>query len=127
MDAPAELKSLRQWIVWRDEAGRKVPYQPDGRLAKTNDPTTWRTWEECQVGGFSGPGFVFAESDSFCGIDLDGCYCEGQIAPWASEILDLFTRNYYAEISPSGKGIKLWVCARLPDGRGRKYNLPGTQ
>lgn len=127
MDAPAELKTVPQWIVWRDENGRKVPYQPNGAKAKTNDRTTWHTWDACQVAGFSGPGFVFSESDPFCGIDLDGCYHEGQIAPWASEILDLFTGRYYAEISPSGKGIKLWVRARLPDGRGRKHSLADKQ
>ena len=40
------------------------------------------------------------------GIDLDACVDAKLIKPWAIEVLDRF--DTYAEVSPSGKGIKLF-------------------
>jgi archaellum biogenesis ATPase FlaH len=53
-------------------------------------------------------GFVFSASDSFIGIDLDGCRDKetGRVEPWALEIV--LTFGTYAEVSPSGTGIKLF-------------------
>ena len=123
MDIPAELAERKQWVVWRNEAGRKIPYQPTGSKAKSNDPETWSTLAECQTvaSQYSGLGFVFAADDPFCGVDLDHVYNDGEIANWAADVLaELPT---YAEISPSGRGIKLWLRAKLPDGRGRKLPI----
>jgi len=43
---PAEIKSIKAWVVWRYEFVEgeltKVPYQIGGkRKAKSNDPSTW--------------------------------------------------------------------------------------
>src|SRR5262245_51509764 len=47
---PVAMKAERRWLLWRldwrdkgDGSGEwgKVPYQPDGRHAKSNDPATW--------------------------------------------------------------------------------------
>jgi hypothetical protein len=35
MDVPQELSDRQQWCLWRDESGRKVPYQPSGQHAMT--------------------------------------------------------------------------------------------
>lgn len=123
---PHELAERKQWVCWRDENGRKIPYQPNGTHAKSNDPTTWSTLADCQAAqGFSGIGYVFAADDLFCGIDLDGCYNEGELTDWAADILGAFDAAYQ-EISPSGKGIKIWFRGKLPDGRGRKHVIaPG--
>ena len=44
---PSELKSLRQWVTWRIEDGKKIPYNPQSQLrASTTDPSTWSTYEE---------------------------------------------------------------------------------
>src|SRR5262245_7305099 len=49
---PAELKALRQWVVWRwiwrDSRWTKEPHQPraPGKRAKVNDPETWGTFKE---------------------------------------------------------------------------------
>jgi hypothetical protein len=128
MDVPSELAELRQWCLWRHESGRKVPYQPNGQRAKSNAPATWSTLRECQavVDQFSGLGFVFSADDPYCGLDLDGCYRDGELAPWAAEILERLPAGY-AEISPSGRGIKVWVRGRLPDGKGRKVQVADGQ
>jgi predicted P-loop ATPase len=69
--------------------------------------------------GYQGIGFVFADSDPFAGIDLDNCIDQsGSFKPWTQPIIARFA-NTYAEISPSGCGIKIWVKARL-EGSGHR-------
>ena len=63
-----------------------------------------------------GIGFVFTESDPFCGVDLDACVDPktGQIASWASEIVGAL--DSYTEFSPSGTGLHVLLRAKLPQG-----------
>ena len=111
--------------------------------AKNNDPYTWTDFQsvckprlsdtpcfgvlpedyddrgtECGC-VFSGIGYVFSEDDPYCGIDLDDCLYHDengkiQIKPWAQSIVDMLTPIAYAEVSPSGKGIKFWIRGKLP-------------
>ena len=128
---PKELRTRRQWVTWRLEKRRgkltKVPYDPKtDRGASTADPATWASFEEAQKafrgGGYDGLGFVFTESDPFTGIDLDGCISDdGSVKEWALEIvrrLDSFT-----ELSPSGRGLHIFVRAVLPAGGRRKGQI----
>jgi hypothetical protein len=123
MDVPAELARLRQWIVWRDEGGRKIPYQVTGQKARSNDPQTWSTLEEAQkvAPGYSGLGFVFAEGGGLWGMDLDGCRNPetGELAEWAECIVNELAT--YAEVSPSGTGVKLWGFGHV--GPGKKIQI----
>lgn len=116
MEVPQEVAKLRQWMLWSNEYGTKVPYQIDGRRAKSNDPSTWATLDECQEfrGARTGVAFVFSIDDPFCGVDLDDCIVDGKTLPWAQEILDRFSDVCYAEKSPSGTGIKLTTRAKKP-------------
>lgn len=120
---PAELKARRQWVLSR----RKIPTQPSGVPAKSNDPTTWTTFDEVVAaysrGGFDGIGYIFAEDDPFCGIDLDGCrHPREGIADWAQDIISRL--DSYAEVSPSGSGVKIFVCGKSPFSGGKKKSLP---
>lgn len=127
MDVPAELATLRQWIVWRDENGRKIPYQINGAHAKSNDPATWSTLEEARnaTAGYSGLGFVFADDDGLLGIDLDGCRNpeSGELAEWAECLVNELAT--YTEVSPSGTGVKLWAKGKLS--RSRKFQVDEEQ
>ena len=50
---------------------------------------------------------MFAADDAYCGIDLDNCIGEdGAIKPLAAQIVTAL--HSYAEISPSGHGIKVF-------------------
>ena len=131
---PAELKALRQWVVWRDEKrdGKptKVPYQISGNHAQVNNSDTWTDFNTVvqHRGRFAGVGFVFSESDPYCGIDLDNCMAEdGNIKTWAQEIVEKLKSVSYGEVSPSGKGIKFWLRARLPANIKHKVYLDTTQ
>lgn len=129
---PAELKERPQWVLWREVKNRgsrpaKVPYQPDGKEAKSNDPATWTTFDNAVAaynsGGFAGIGYVFSIDDEFVGIDLDGCYYRRDgLAGWAKEIVNRL--GSYAEISPSGSGAKVFVRGKSPFDGGKKKSLP---
>ncbi len=129
---PAELVALPRWVVWRleDRGGKptKVPYAPRTRThASSTDPATWATAADAlaawQAGEFDGLGFVFAEADGITGIDLDGCRDPdtGEIAAWARTAID--TLDSYTEISPSGRGVHIFVRGNLPPGRRRKGRI----
>jgi putative DNA primase/helicase len=124
---PFELRAERRWVCWRYEEREgkwtKVPVTPQGAPAKSNDPSTWTTFQACiaaptRNGQIAGIGFVLG--DGFVGIDLDHARdhetCE--IADWAKKIIDRL--RSYTEISPSGKGIHIICRGSLPPGRRRK-------
>lgn len=111
-----DLKLRKQWICWQrqDSSGRKakVPKNPyNGYNAKTNDPTTWGTYDDCMRArlkyGFDGVGIIL--TDGLCGIDVDalnhGSDKESE-NPIAQDLLKLF-KGTYAEYSPSGKGVHI--------------------
>jgi replicative DNA helicase len=105
----------------------KLPYQTNGTLAKSDDPTTWVSIDEArsayEIGNFDGIGYVFHEGDPLCGIDLDGCRDPrtGIVADWAREaILKL---DSYAEVSPSLTGVKVFVLGKNPFETGKKKLL----
>lgn len=120
---PVIMRSIPNWVVWSyyDGDNRKCPYNPrTGRAAKTNDPKTWGTWsdaykrlEKCP-GRYEGLGFIFAEGGGLFGVDLDGCVAGVMIEPWAYDIMSQF--DTYAELSPSGTGIKLFGIGNVPSG-----------
>jgi len=126
---PAELKALRNWIVWRLEAveGRekpaKVPYSVHGGRAKTNDAATWATFDEAQAfalaKGHNGVGFVFTGTP-YTGIDLDGAIgADGRLGENSQSIIAAFP-GAHVERSQSLLGIHIIVKGRLPAGGRRK-------
>lgn len=124
---PDELKSYDQWVVWRwVHSGGKPTKKPfnarTGTPASTADPSTWSSFDEAvaAVDGYDGPGFVLSEEDPFVGGDLDHCVNQktGVIEPWARAIVSEL--NTYAELSPSGSGIRFFARGTLlPGGRKR--------
>jgi hypothetical protein len=122
-----ELKQQRCWVLWRLEMVRnnrgelvptKVPYQRSGAHASSTDPSTWCTYAEAQaaVGSYTGVGVMMSQGKG-C-VDLDHCVVDGNILPWAREII--IGLDSYAEFSPSGTGVHiLGDDIKLP-GKGRK-------
>ena len=125
---PAELKAIPHWVLWkledRDGKATKTPYQAHGALAKVNDPTTWTTYDAAlaayQAGGFSGIGIVLTKDDAVIGVDLDKCLNPdtGELDAEASQIVAALPT--YCEVSPSGRGLRLFGFGRLPQGGRRK-------
>jgi hypothetical protein len=115
---PAELTALPHWFMWRyilkpgKQKPDKVPFQTNGKFAKTNDSSTWNTFDACCAAynrsGFDGIGFVFdgeVADDGLCyvGADFDRCIADGKLVkPARSRIARLQT---YTELSVSGTGV----------------------
>lgn len=127
---PQKLKEKSQWILWKAEylqdkdRVNKIPINPKNyRNASSTNPATWSSWDEAvqaRKTGY-GLGFVLAPEDGLTGIDIDSCISEGVIEPWARAIVKGI--NSYTEISPSGKGIRIFVEADWPAGANRKGQL----
>lgn len=125
---PAALRAHDQWVVWRYEhrggKATKIPYSPTRcTRASATDSLTWTGFAEAvaawQRSGFDGVGLVFSAKDHLCGIDLDDCVNgEGDLTAEARRIVDRL--KTYTEVSPSGRGLKLFLRGRLPAGRRRK-------
>lgn len=131
----------------------KMLYQTNGWAASTTNPKTCTTYSralacyqkhtagqrfkyryrskrdapyqhlKCDLAGI---GYVFTEDDDYTGIDLDDCIIDGKVQPWAIEIIDTFKGAAYIEVSPSGKGLKIWTRAKLPPDITHKVYLQGN-
>jgi len=122
---PADLKALRRWApwkaIWNEERGKwdKVPYRPEGYGLSSMQPERWVSFDEAvrafDAGGgkYSGVGLVLTGMTDVVGIDLDRCVTDGQIAPWAQEIID--SVDSYTELSPSGTGLRILARGAIPE------------
>jgi putative DNA primase/helicase len=145
------LAGESRWVAWRNELrGRKlakVPYSPDGKKAKADDPSTWGIRTEAQaraekiVNGLAGGiGIQLGNLGGdmhLSGLDLDSCIADdGALAPWAAEIVSAVPT--YTERSPSGRGLKLFFYTATeyvrplldrigvpPDAWGTRRGVPG--
>lgn len=124
---PAELRAQARWLNWRYElrGGKwtKVPCVAgsDDRASVTNQDH-WRDFDTALVGARRpayGLGFVLGDGNA--GVDLDDCVdpTTNEIASWARYVITAL--GSYAEVSPSGTGVKVFVRGTLPEpGKGIK-------
>jgi putative DNA primase/helicase len=123
---PEELLREPRWVCWRYETRNgkptKVPIQPNGQPAKSNDPSTWSSFASCLAASmrYTGLGIGLMLGDGVVGVDLDHARDpeSGALQQWAQEIIDEL--NSYTEVSPSGTGVHILCRGELPAGRRRK-------
>lgn len=110
------LADERRFVVWRwEDTGAakltKVPYQVNGKPAKSNDPTTWATAEEVfavlQTGWYAGAGIELLNLTGIAALDLDKVRNPetGEILLWAQQLVEAC--NCYTEVTPSGAGLRI--------------------
>src|SRR5271157_5120235 len=121
---PEELRARRQWVGWKlqFEDGGKANKRPvdavTGHYCSTTDPARTCSFEQAVAAvknwNLMGVGFVFTKDDPYVGVDLDACRDArtGELQQWAQHVVDQF--DTYAEISPSGTGIKMIARGKLP-------------
>jgi hypothetical protein len=117
---PSRITSLSRWGGWKyiERDGKKIKLPvvaATGKANKSNDETGWIGFDQARALVVArrhvGLAFLFRK-DGIVGIDMDRCRVEnGVIKPWAFNILKQFPT--YAEVSPSGTGIKLFVGGAL--------------
>lgn len=124
---PAELCKKSRWVMWQlvQRKGRwtKMPKTVNGAAASSTNSATWSTFDEvCDAllmgDGFDGIGLVLG--DDVHGIDLDDCRdpVTGDLTDLANEVLEGV--QGYAEVSPSGTGIKVFAKTNLDGSRTKK-------
>lgn len=126
---PEVFKQYRQWVVWtnRDENGypTKRPLKAsDGWPASPTNPAHWCDFDTAVATAeqyperCAGIGFVLTADDPFVCIDLDDPTKHGFDQENVNRIYRLGNNvvqdmNSYAEWSPSGNGLHVWVT--VPD------------
>jgi hypothetical protein len=143
-----DLLTSPRWVAWRNETRHgtftKVPYSTVDRRAEPNDSAAWRTHDDAAAvadvimnGTGGGTGIMLGRHDDtwLGGVDLDTCRDPRTetIEVWAQEVLDRLAT--YAEVSPSGTGVKAFFCIAASDiaalrdimgtEHGRQFRKPG--
>jgi len=136
---PEEIKKYPNWILWKleekknkdgkvdidPETGKpkktKIPYQVNGKWAKSNDSKTWSTLENVKQtflksnGKYSGIGFVFEEKLGIKGIDFDHVH-NPETGEFDTEALEeILSFGSYAELSQSRTGVHVIIKGNLPE------------
>jgi len=112
---PQELKELDRWVVWRDETGRKIPYDAKtlNSKASSTNPETWASYDEAMdafseryqdADAYTGIGFVL-NGDGINGVDIDHCVTNGKPSQESLSLMEHLGASY-VEISPSGHGLR---------------------
>ena len=122
--AVSELKARDQWVGWRyvTRPGARKPTKPpvnphNGHGGSHSNRSTWGSYKQAMMAveryALDGPGYVLSDDDDYTGIDLDKCRNAetGEIEPWALEVLAF--AETYAEISPSGTGIRMFARGKI--------------
>lgn len=115
-NVPDEMKAKPNWVIVRtkpnEEKGRLDKFLIDvhtGKMAKSDDPTTWATFDEAREYAKYHGGVALAYAldgkDGIACIDLDGCMEEnGDFSEFANKVFNA-TDGMYCEKSVSGKGL----------------------
>ena len=113
---PDEMQAREQWVCWKlvKRSGKATKVPVDAKTGKAASSTDRATWSDFQTAveaskAYSGIGYVFAEDDPYCGIDMDGHIDE--------ELIEYF--DSYTELSQSGNGAHI-ICRAKLGGTGRK-------
>lgn len=124
---PTRLLNL-PWVGWQLQPDpqrakpRKRPINPrTGRAANPADPRTGADFAAAAAAvrryGLDGVGVILSLRYGLTGVDLDNCRdpATGELADWAGRIMDRLPGTY-AEWSPSGRGVHVFVDGLLPPG-----------
>lgn len=114
---PQALANADRWLNWRkgnvkaDGKFDKIPFDPvTSKAINDKDPATWRPLATCQAHGQLG----FAIGDGISMADLDRVRNPHTGAISAGALAIVAQAASYTEISPSGRGIKIFVFGALP-------------
>lgn len=109
----------KRFIAWKLETRKgkttKLPYQLNGKLASSTDPTTWATYDEIKAKSDK-VGIVLHDSHLLV-IDLDHILDDGGKVRHAKreQIIELLKRsNTFIELSQSKSGLHIYLALTEP-------------
>src|SRR5262249_39194450 len=118
-DIPRFLLEQSRWVLWREvtREGKKtkLPLTIKNTAASATRLGDWTDYHAVaavfarNAAVFDGTGIVLGQLDKgefLVGIDFDSCLHDGELTAWAVPFLAALVT--YAEISPSGIGIKMF-------------------
>lgn len=124
---PGELRDQPHWIAWKYQprTSGKPEKQPFNPLTDRRDDVTSGAERVAfpdavayaETTGKDGVGFVLSDDSGYTVVDFDDCLDD------AGNIASPFVQHWYSrlasytEVSPSGRGIKVWVRATKPGRR----------
>ncbi len=120
---PDALRDLPGWVIWRFEPNgekkpRKVPFYASGSKRQGDhgapgDRQQLVTFDAARAAAarrkFDGVGLALMPEFNIVALDFDDCVTAGEIHP---EVLALLS-DTYAELSPSGRGIRAFFRGQL--------------
>lgn len=138
---PAPLKQGECFVCWReaerDGKPTKIPVDPhNGSEAAADNPATWSTladaveFYQAHFDTVAGVGRMFDPASGIIGVDFDDCLdVQGNIIAGHVAAKWLPRLNSYAETSPSGRGVKVWLLAdhKLDGKTGRRDSKQGVE
>ena len=122
---------MDRWVLWKnvqrskpngEKVWAKMPLSAKGGAGSSTDAATWVSFgaavDEYLLGDYDGIGIVLG--GNLHGIDLDDCRdpVTGSLSELAKETLDRV--EGYAEVSPSGTGLKIFTTTNLDGSRTKK-------
>jgi hypothetical protein len=128
LQAPDALRELKGWLVWRwvrrpdRPKALKMPYYVSGSVRKhahgtAEDRALLVTFEEARrvadMHDFAGVGLALMPEFGITALDFDNCVKDGVIDPRVEQL----TLGTYAEISPSGTGVRAFMRGESPDSK----------
>jgi hypothetical protein len=131
------MKAINQWITWNAGAttpdGKFPKYPTDSKSGKNHnahDPSIWLSFDDAvtafEAGQGSGIGFVLTKKPVstddrgplyLVGIDIDdksGLCCKNADGTLPIKETWLRLGKPYMEVSPSGKGVRMFCLSRVP-------------
>ncbi len=136
---PDELKSLKQWAVFKTYPDKEKPGKlkkiiinpADSSFAHSDMPETWAGYEQAKAYAekYRYKGLVFALGKGITFIDIDNAVDKNTgeiISPEAKKILDLIPDSY-TERSTSGTGLHILVKGSLPPDSYRRNDEKGIE
>src|SRR5215208_489813 len=116
-NVPEELKIGERWVTCDEYKAPQIAIESGVCFAASStNPDTWRSYGTAlntfiENPHIAGVGRVIETSEDYVGVDLDHCLDAetGELSTWAHRIIERL--DSYAEISPSMRGVKMWVKA----------------
>lgn len=122
--APAALRDLPGWLIWRYEPNPgkdkplKVPYYADGGKrhgvqGSAQDRAQLVPFEAAMAAaanrGYDGVGFATLDGFGIVALDFDNCILESGL----HADVEALVGSTYAEVSPSGRGVRAFYLGNL--------------
>ncbi len=138
---PEALKQHKAWLVWQTgavnrERGKfgKVPFYPRsrqrryGQQGSAEDRDALGTFDEALAllkadTSFSGLGLAMLPESRLVALDADHCVASDGSNPVVAPLVTDLLGNTYAELSPSGSGVRAFWVGEAADGKNHDDGL----